>query len=161
MVRDEEIRQTKARAGKEGMKNRYNKTVITPVITKVLTPPESENENKNRLDSISLIVINSERKKIFDKYFKSNFSTVLNIGLVSSLKEIMTDEQKKEYTAAIKEKFLKQDLKEIKEAINKPDETCKKLMNEFICEIIGGKKQYIGLNELAGYFIKWVKHYNK
>lgn len=46
MIRDEELRQLKAKAGRKGMKKRYGKkSVITPVITK----PEIETviENKN------------------------------------------------------------------------------------------------------------------
>lgn len=50
MVRDEEIRQAKARAGKAGMKKRYSISVNDSVITKPITNTENEIEKNNRLE---------------------------------------------------------------------------------------------------------------
>lgn len=74
MIRDEEIRTNKSKAGKLGMKKRYNSD-ITPDITEVVTPPENENENENSIfNGINNKVVNStkqekEKKKKEKKVF--------------------------------------------------------------------------------------------
>jgi len=49
MVRDQEIRAAKSRAGKEGMKKRYGDFDITPDITKGRTNTETETEIENEI----------------------------------------------------------------------------------------------------------------
>ncbi len=81
MVRDEDIRQLKAKAGRKGMKKRYSKKpVITPVITKHEDETEIEYESKSDIiikDEYSFINFWNlydkkvgEKNKIENKYNK-------------------------------------------------------------------------------------------
>ena len=76
MVRDEELRLIKSKAGKTGMGIRYNKPVIvdeiTPVTTELISKPESEIETANEPERRSEIQFTKPRIEEVIKFFIDN-----------------------------------------------------------------------------------------
>lgn len=100
MVRDEEIRQAKAKAGKAGMKKRYGKNdtipVITDDITKHITNTENEIENtiNNKKGDKSALVI-FEAKELCDELFNSDqWITYILTSTVATSKKITKEQLK-------------------------------------------------------------------
>lgn len=84
MVRDEEIRRNRSKAGKVGMRKRYSNYVITPDITTVITKPltntENEIENENN-SSLGINMYNNLIRKIVEIFveIKGDYH-ILNMG---------------------------------------------------------------------------------
>src|SRR4030042_4576678 len=78
MVRDEEIRYLKSTAGKQGMKKRYKKSVITPVITPVITKgiTNTEDEIEDSINNKKEERIINSSKNIGKKLFGENWDQI-------------------------------------------------------------------------------------
>jgi hypothetical protein len=178
MVRDEEIRQLKSHAGKEGMKHRYNKSVITGDITEALTNREDESEivNINTIEFIdnNIIYINEkkfnfnllsliEKKHILEYCIKNNqWSWFVQYGIPETLRiEELFNIYKEKYYIEFKKCFDTPDL--LNNTINQTRRietmTIPKI-KEFLTKIKTSREFLNGVDKELIHFSNWIK-FNK